>query len=309
MTTIVLSLAPVFLLIVAGYVMKRAEWLPEAFWPGAEKLTYYVLFPALLVENTAKAALGDIAVGPVAGALIVPILAVGGLVLLARRLMGTDGPSFTSVFQGAMRPNTYVGIAGAFALFGGPGLTLTALAIVCCVPTVNVLGVAALLRFAPPAGGRRLGWRSLILPVLSNPLIVAPLIGVVLNAAGIGSPPVIGPYLDILGKAALPVGLMAVGAGLDFAAVRSAGRLVAASSAIKLLVLPGLTYAAGRLLGLDALALSVVVLYATLPVSASSYVLARQMGGNAPLMAGIITATTIGAALTMPAILALLSQA
>jgi predicted permease len=307
MTAIVLSLAPVFLLIVAGSVMKRAQWLPEAFWPAAEKLTYYVLFPALLVENTAKAALGNIAIGPMAAALILPILAVAGLVLLARPLIGTDGPSFTSVFQGSMRPNTYVGIAGAFAMFGEPGLTLTALAIVCCVPTVNVLGVAALIRFAPPAGGPRPGWRAVVLPVLRNPLIVAPFIGALLNASGVGSPPVIGPFLDILGKAALPVGLMAVGAGLNFAAVRPAGRLVAAASALKLLALPALTFAAGRLFGLDALALSVAVLYAALPVSASSYVLARQMGGNAPLMAGIITATTIAAALTLPAILALLA--
>lgn len=306
MSTIVLSLAPVFLLIVAGHVFKRAGWLPEAFWPAAEKLTYFVLFPALLVNNTAKAELGGIAIAPVAAALIVPILAVGGLVLLLRRPLGADGPSFTSVFQGSMRPNTYVGIAGAFALFGEPGLTLTALAIVCCVPTVNLLSVAALIRFAPPAG-KPPGWRAVVGPVLSNPLIVAPFIGVLLNAGGIGSPPVIGPFLDILGRAALPVGLMAVGAGLDLAAVRPAGRLVAASFVVKLLVLPSLTFAAGRLLGLDPLAQSVAVLYATLPVSASSYVLARQMGGNAHLMAGIITATTLGAALSMPAILGLLA--
>lgn len=308
MTAIVLSLAPVFLLIVAGAVMKRAHWLPEAFWPAAEKLTYYVLFPALLVENTAKAALGDIAIGPVAAALIVPILAIAGLVLAARPVIAaTDGPAFTSVFQGAMRPNTYVGIAGAFAMFGEPGLTLTALAIVCCVPTVNLLGVAALVAFAPPAGGRRPGLRAFALPVLGNPLIVAPFIGVLLNASGIGSPPVIGPFLDILGKAALPVGLMAVGAGLDFAAVRPAGGRVAFAAALKLLALPVLTFAAGWLLGLDALALSVAVLYAALPCSASSYVLARQMGGDAPLMAGIITATTVAAALTLPAILVLLA--
>lgn len=304
MTAIVLSLAPVFLLIVAGCLFKRTDWLPEAFWPGAEKLTYYVLFPALLIENAATAELGDIAVGPVVAALIGPILAVAGLALLARPWLATDGPTFTSVFQGAMRPNTYIGIAGAFALYGEPGLTLAALAIVCCVPTVNVLGVAALVAFVPPAGGRRPGWRAFALPVLGNPLIVAPFIGVLLNAAGVGSPPVIGPFLDILGKASLPVGLMAVGAGLDFAAVRPAGRLVAAATMLKLLALPALTWAAGRLLGLDPLAQSVAVLYAALPVSASSYVLARQMGGNAPLMAGIITATTIAAALTMPAIVA-----
>lgn len=299
MTTIVLSLAPVFLLIVAGHLFKRTAWLPEAFWPAAERLTYFVLFPALLVNNTAKAALGGIAIVPMAVALIGPLLAVGLLAPLLRRPLGADGPAFTSVFQGAIRPNTYIGIAGAYALFGEPGLTLTALAIVCCVPTVNLLSVVALLRFVPPAGGRPV-WRTLASSVLRNPLIVAPFIGVLLNAGGIGSPPVIGPFLEILGRAALPVGLMAVGAGLDLAAVRPASRLVAASSAIKLLAMPALTFGAGYLLGLDPLARSVCVLYAALPVAASSYVLARQMGGDAHLMAGIVTATTLAAALTIP---------
>lgn len=302
MTTIVLSLIPVFLLIVAGYVFKRTGWMPDAFWPAAERMTYFVFFPALLVQNTAKAHLAGIAIGPMAAALIGPLLLVSAVAVLLRPWLSADGPSFTSAFQGNIRPNTYLGIAGAAALYGDAGLTLTALAIVCCVPTVNLLSVAALLRFAPPASARS-GWRTLAGTVLRNPLIVAPLIGAGLNASGIGSPPVIGPFLDILGRAALPVGLMAVGAGLDLAAVRPAGRLVAVTALVKLLVLPALTFAAGQLLGLGPLALAVAVLYATLPVSASSYVLARQMGGNAQLMAGIITATTLAAALTMPLIL------
>jgi hypothetical protein len=302
MTDIVLSLIPIFLLIVAGYVFKRTGWMPDAFWPAAERMTYFVFFPALLLENTARAHLAGVAIGPMAMALIGPLVLVSAAAVLLRPWIAADGPAFTSVFQGNIRPNTYLGIAGAAALYGDPGLTLTALAIVCCVPTVNLLSVAALLRFAPPAGGRP-GWRMLVGSVLRNPLIVAPLIGAVLNAGGIGSPPVIGPFLDILGSAALPVGLMAVGAGLDLAAVRPAGRLVAVASAVKLLVLPALTFAAGWLLGLGALAQAVAVLYATLPASASSYVLARQMGGDAPLMAGIITATTLIAALTIPLII------
>lgn len=305
MSAIVLSLAPIFLLIMLGYALKRLAWVPEDFWVAAERMTYFIFFPALLISNTAKADLTGVAIGPLAATLIVPLLIVSVASVLTRPLIKTDGPSFTSVFQGNIRPNTYVGIAAAFALYGDPGLTLTAVAIVLCVPTVNILSVVALVRFASaPGSSFKLG--QIVLPVLSNPLIIAPMIGAALNAGEIGSPPVVGPLLEILGRAALPVGLMAVGAGLDIAAVRPAGRLVVWTAGTKLAILPALTFLTSWLFGLDALATGVCVTYATLPVSISSYVLARQMGGNAELMAGIVTATTLVAMATIPLALTLL---
>ncbi len=305
MFSIVLSLTPIFLLIMLGYTLKRLAWVPDAFWVAAERMTYFIFFPALLISNTAKADLTGVAIGPLAAALIVPLIIVSAVSILTRPLIKTDGPSFTSVFQGNIRPNTYVGIAAAFALYGDPGLTLTAVAIVLCVPTVNVFSVVALVRFAsPPGSSFKLG--RTILPVIQNPLIVAALIGAVLNATGIGSPPVIGPLIEILGRAALPVGLMAVGAGLNIAAVRPAGRLVVWSATTKLLILPALTFLTSWFFGLGALETGICLVYSTLPASISSYVLARQMGGNAELMAGIVTATTLVAMATIPLALTLL---
>ncbi|MBL6946708.1 MAG: AEC family transporter [Rhodospirillales bacterium] len=305
MISIVLSLAPIFLLIMMGYGLKRVAWVPEVFWVAAERMTYFIFFPALLINNTAKAELTGIAIGPLASTLIVPLVVVSAVAVLTRPLIKADGPSFTSVFQGNIRPNTYVGIAAAFALFGDPGLTLTAVAIVCCVPTVNLLSVLALIRYASSSGSDFSLGRT-VLPVLRNPLIIAPLIGAALNAGDIGSPPVIGPLLEILGRAALPVGLMAVGAGLDISAVKPAGRLVALTATTKLAILPTLTFLTSWLFGLDSLSTGVCVTYATLPVSISSYVLARQMGGNAKLMAGIVTTTTLVAMATIPIAIALL---
>lgn len=300
MPDISLGLAPVFLLIVIGYGLKRTAWLPDAFWPAAERVTYFIFFPALIINNTAKANLAGIQILPMVVALVVPIFLVTGMALAMRPLLATDGRSFTSVIQGNIRPNTYVGIAGAVALFGEPGLTLTALALACCVPTVNVIAVMALLRYAP-APGKSSRWHGAIAPIIRNPLIISPLLGVALNMSGIGSPPVIGSLLEILGRAALPVGLMAVGAGLDLSALRPVRRLVVMTTATKLALMPILTFGMCLMLGLEAQTTAVCVMYAALPCSASSYVLARQMGGNAELMAGIITATTLAAMVVIPA--------
>jgi predicted permease len=295
---IVLALAPVFLLILFGHLFRRLRWVPDAFWPPAERMTYFLFFPSLLVLNTARADLSEIDLVPLAAALLAGIFLVsGGMAYLRRRLGATDA-AFTSMFQGCIRPNTYVGIAAAVSMFDEVGLTLLAVCIVVCVPTVNLLSVIVLARHG--AQGGRPGRRRTLLLVAQNPLILGCLIGAVMNAGEIPVPPVIDSLLEIFGRAALPVGLLAVGAGLDLGAVRPSGRLVAITMAAKLLVLPVVTFLACRIVGLDALATGISVMYATLPCSASSYVLARQLGGDAELMAGIITATTLGAIIGMP---------
>ena len=98
---------------------------------------------------------------------------------------------------------------------------------------VNLLAVFALVRHGAPAG-QTFRWRQAIVPAATNPIILACLLGLGLNLGDVGLPRLLAPFLDILGSAALPVGLMAVGAGLELAAVREHGRYVAMTTAIKL---------------------------------------------------------------------------
>jgi len=301
------ALTPVFLLILLGYVIRQRSLLPDEFWAPAEKMTYFVFFPALLLSNTAKAEFGDIDVMPMIVASTAGVTLVAIATALLHPFMKLQGPAFTSVFQGTIRPNVYLGIAAAVALFGDEGLTRVSVCVAVIVPLVNLLSVIILLRHAGETG-KAPDWLQTLGMVARNPLILACLGGTALNVGDVGLPPLIGPFLEILGRASLPIGLLAVGAGLDLAAARRAHRWVSLTSAIKLLILPGLTYAFCLLMGVDQMTMVVTVMYASLPVSATSYVLARQLGGDTSLLAGVITATTIAAAITMPSIVALLDQ-
>src|SRR3954447_25666423 len=286
------ALVPIFALILLGYGLRRQRIVPDEFWVPAEKLTYYIFFPLLLLDNLSKANLGDLRVIPMALALVSAILAVTlGLYLLRRRL-NLSGPAFSSVFQGSVRPNTFVGLAASSALFGLPGITLFAIGWATVVPLVNVLCVVVLSRYG---AGQRNGpsIRTAIAAILRNPIIIGVATGAALNLSGVGKPPLFGPVCEILGAAATPIGLLAVGAGLDTGAVRSAGRMLLQSSAIKLLIVPGLTALFGAVYGVHGLTLTIAVLFNALPTAASSYVLARQMGGDSGLMAGLITAQTV----------------
>ena len=292
------ALAPVFLLILMGYAIRRYRWIDDAFWRPAERLTYYVLFPALLIVSTAHADLASNQVWAIAGVLFVATLIVAMLALALKPLLGLSNAAYTSFFQGAIRPNTYVGMVPAFLFWGDEGLAMLSIGVLAVVPLVNLLSVVVLVIWGDGHDGARTPMKA-VREVARNPLVVACLIGFSLNALDLGLPPVIAPLLDILGRAALPIALMSVGAGLDFPDLLANRWLAGKATILKLLALPALAWVLATALELDGQAFQVVVLYATLPMSASSYVLAREMGGDAPLAAGMITASTLAAMLTM----------
>ena len=152
------------------------------------------------------------------------------------------------------------------------------------------------------------GVALLIRQVVSNPLILACAAGALLGGSGIGLPPVLGPMLEIIGRAALPMGLIAVGAALELTAIARARTATAVTLAFKLALLPALAWAIAYGLDLDPVSLFAVVVFAGVPTATSAYILSRQLGGDAPMMAAITTAETAASALTLPLLLFLLTR-
>ena len=297
------ALAPVFLLIALGWLLRARGFLDDSFWIGAERLVYWILFPALLLVTTASADLTGFRILPIAMALVAAILATAALAFGLRGRLGLDGASFTSVFQGAIRSNTYVALAGVGALYGEAGLAVMGIVVFVIVTLVNLLAVIVLLSHR----GRVTRLRDLLASIAKNPLILACVGGFALNALGLGLFDLASTMLEILGRAALTLGLLCVGAGLELRRLGRNPPAVVATNTLKLVVMPVATWGFCRLLGVEGVTAATAVLFTAAPISASSYVLARQLGGDAPLMAGLITITTILAALTMPLALALLT--
>lgn len=297
MLSVALAVLPVFLLIFLGTLLFRRGWFGAEFWRDAERLTYFALFPALIVATLAKVELDWGEMLPMVLAIDGSILALTALALLLRPLLGMDGPQTGAFVQGVVRMNTYLGLAVAFALFGQDGLDKAAVAVAAIVPLVNLVSVSVLVRWGETRGKAGVGlWRTL----LTNPLILACVLGLGLNLSGVGLPPVVGPMLEILGRAALALGLLSVGAALDPGAARRGGSLLAASSVLKLFLLPALTWLGCIWLGVSGVPLAVAVLFNALPTATSAYILARQLGGDHRLMAAIITGQTALAVLTIP---------
>jgi hypothetical protein len=300
MLQIIQVILPVFLLIAVGYALRKKGFPGEGFWAPAEKLTYFVLLPALIVNAIAKADFSSTEILPLAATLILAILTMTALSLALKPFFGVDGPGFTSLYQSVIRMNTYIGLSVSFGLFGQAGLLAAALAIATIVPLANICCVTMLARFGTAAQPTPVA----ILKLLArNPLLMACVIGGVMNLAGLGLLPVVSDMFTILGRAALPLGLLAVGAALNIRSLKQSKGIAVASTLMKLLLLPAITWGIGQLLGLAGVELAIAVLYSGLPTATSAYILARQLGGDAPLMANLCTVQTLISMLTIPLIL------
>ncbi len=298
--TLLQALLPVFSLILLGLLIARLGFPGTDFWAGAERLIYYLLFPCLLFTNLAQASLAGLPLLQIGIALGVPVLSLSLLMLLIKPLLGISGADFGSLFQGAIRMNTYVGLAGAVALAGDAGLTLAAVAIAVLIPLLNLLSVAVLCVYGS-AGWR--GWWHALLEILRNPLILACGFGIAVNLLGLTIHPLVIEPMEMLGRASLPLGLLTVGAALRLSISGRELLSITVSSGAKLLLMPFLALLLSRHLQLETMVTLVVLLFAAVPTSVSSYILARQLGGNEHLMASIITAQTLLAMASMPWVL------
>jgi len=299
MTTIADALIPVLALILIGFVIQRTGFLPPTFWPSAEKLTYFLLMPATLIHSLAGKQIGSLPWVKILLTVEGAILASALLVTLwwfMNRSMG--GAAFTSLFQGGVRFNTFVALALAENLFGRDGLFLAALGAGFMIILINVLCVSVFSLAVNSGTGVDL--RRLAVDLLRNPLIIGCVIGVGVNVLGIKLPVAIDGILALGGKAAFPVGLMAVGAAYRAGNMMLHWRPLMASSAVQFLCKPLIAWGLATYLGLTSVALSVAVLLFSVPTAPSAYILSRQMGGDHDSMAAIITVQTCLSFFTLP---------
>ena len=298
-----LLLFPDFALILLGVAVRRWMKLGDHFWSGVEKLVYFLLFPALLVNAILKTPLKLGAALPLVGAALLSMLVAMALAWPVRRVFSLAPMQFASVFQCGFRFNSYIGLAVVGMLFGPPGIATMGLIIGVSVPLANLAAVTMLARH-----GEVGVWRE----IAKNPLIWATATGFALNTAGWVPPQPVSLLLGRLADGAVALGLLAVGAALRFNAAPGYGSGNGAESGprngpvfswllgVKLLAKPLAAWAIGTALGLSGLYLQVLVLFAALPTASSAYILAMRMGGDGQSVAWLISASTLASMLTLP---------
>lgn len=308
MLPVISALLPVFMVIVLGYFLRHRAVLDASAWHGLENLCYFVLFPVLLVKTLAVAAIGSADIARFACALLFAIFTMSALLLLAypalHRYFEVSPAAFTSLVQGATRWHGFIALSMVGLLLGDEGVAYMAVTMAVIIPPLNVINVMILAHFGDAEGDIS----QVFMKLLRNPFIIACALGALLNVTGLGLPSLLYSSADIIGSAALGIGLLTVGAGIHLSGIRDHRGLVAFGALLRLLGMPALMFTGCLLFGVEGLPRTVAMLAAAVPTAAASFVLARQMGGDAPLMANLITLQVLGASVTMPLII-WLSQA
>jgi malonate transporter and related proteins len=297
LTEIYLALAPVFLLIALGYGARASRVIPAEAFGAVNRFGYFILYPAFLFTLVTEADFNNADAAPYVWGLLLGFGVMTLIALSLRFVFRGDGPSYTSVFQGALRWNGFPLLAAATAIYGQEGFDLIGIGFGPLVFVVNIVCVIVLARWGSARAG---SWRAVIDQIIANPLILGCAAGLLAQAIGFTNFGPVSSALDLLGAAAMPVALVTVGAGLDFSALRADSAKIVTASALKLLVAPLVIWQAALLCGASPFAAAVAAGIGATPTAAAGYTLAREMGGDPRLIAAIITLTTIGSFITMP---------
>ena len=285
-----LLLFPDFSIIALGYCLRRF-WLPAAAWITVEKLVYYVLFPCLLFYSMASSTVNPNTVGAFAAGAPLVILCSFALGLLAKTWCSMGRVDFASGLQIAYRFNSYIGLALASRLGGPSAVANIAILFALGVPLCNALAVGSM---------NKGGAREAMVQILKNPLILGTVLGIVVKLLGIQLPSPVMLTLERLAQAAVALGLLAVGAGLVFSGLKGHWSASLWWLSLKLLLSPAIALAYALCVDLPHSQALVLLIFASLPSASSAYILASRMGGNAPLVACLISLSTVGAAASLP---------
>jgi malonate transporter and related proteins len=295
------ALLPVFLIVLLGFGLRILRLVRSDQWGAIDHVCYYVLFPAIIVRAIATADLTGVPVAGMAAAIVLGLATMFAVLLALRRrlcdLLDLDDPAFSSLFQGSTRFHTFIMLAIVPAILGTEALALAALAAVAMIPMLNVASVIVVSVYGRGAAP---GVVFISRQLATNPFILACLAGIALKVLVPPLPGAIVETLDLVGRGALGLALLTTGAGLTLHTAISAKGPVAMAVVLKLLVLPAVIGFWTWVFGIDGLPQTVAILAAAVPTGAGSYILARQLGGDAPLIAGILTAQVAAAAITLP---------
>jgi predicted permease len=298
---LLITIWPIFALICLGFLLLRRGFPSTEFWPAAERINYFLLFPALLVSSLANAPVYDQDVLRLGAAAATTILIAASALGLVRRFRPAPAARFGPIMQGVVRFNTYLAMPILALLSGAEGVERAAIYLAVAVPVGNVVSIIALTDAAASRAPL-----ALVRTVFRNPLIIACVAGFALALTGIGLPFGTENFLKLMGQASLPLGLLCVGAALKPETLRQDMGGLVGTGLVRLFFMPALATMTSLLIGLSGVEALVLIVFSAVPVAPTSYVLTRQLNGDGTFMAGIVTLQTIAAVVTIPLVLLVL---
>ncbi|WP_339639361.1 AEC family transporter [uncultured Sulfitobacter sp.] len=283
-TTLMLTIAPIFMLVLLGYLLRRIGLLKGDFWTQSAKLGYWVLLPALLFYKISTADIDLGLTAPFAGILASSFFAAGAVTLVVTRIIAMPVAEQGSTLQGVVRHNSFMALAIAEALFGAEGLSLAALASAVLALVTNLSIIPALLSLDARKDGR-VGMPLIARSIVKNPFILSILAGLLANFLLPDEIPIVHDTAGLVGSAALPVMLLCVGAGLRLKGLKTQIAPLTLSVLGRFVLFPVLVLILAS--GLETQTVLILLIFAAVPTAPSSTALAAETGGDVPVMKAV----------------------
>lgn len=289
-----MALFPLIALIAVGCILKRTQFLNDGFWGNSEKLNYYILFPVLLFLNISKVELNLATISSLVIVLVFVSLAMAILLWILKPIFQIPLSKFGVYVQSQLRFNTYIGLSLMVMLFGTKGMQMFAMLIAVAIPLVNILSV---LSFSTV---NIANLRKTCIAILKNPLILACVVGVVFNLLNIPLFSGLDNLLKLFAAMSLPLGLLSVGAALQFSQIRADLTRLSLNVFARLLFMPFMAYVTCYFFALNQFETSILVTFFALPTASAAYILTKVYRGDDQLMAAIISLQTLFFVVTYP---------
>ncbi len=296
MTGFILAIIPAFLLVFLGQVIRRRGVISDTGWRGIERLTYFVLAPALIVDVLSRADLLAVS-WKLAIVLALGQVILGLIGLLARFSSRSRGPATGSIVQSNVRWNVIIALSVAGPLFGDQGLALVAISSAVLIPLSNILAVWGFIANADQTAHKR---PNILKQMITNPFLIACAVGILIAAFQIALPDPISRPISVLSQAAIATGLLSAGAAINIEALIRAGSRTLFWSLVRLWGLPATVLLISMAMGVPALETAIAVICVSSPTAVNGYILSKELGGDATLSANLIAVQMTLAAITMP---------
>ena len=299
-------LAPSMMLIALGAGLSWIRFLGKPFIGELNKLAFWIALPSLIFRAAAHAGSPTFGTLVLIGAVAAPTVAAALLAWLVAGMTRIPTSARSTFVASSFFGNlAYIGIPilahslGRIALGDAPELLATSVIVMTAMTVINNALAVAVFQ------GGKFDALSLARHVLVNPLVIAGCLGILYGMSGLAVPPAPDQVLQSLGATAVPLALLCIGGALEMTSLRGHISWIAGVSILKVLAFPLIAWAIARALGLSPADTRVVLIFCACPTAVVAYTMASQMGGDEPLAAGAIAASTVASFASLAVVLAI----
>lgn len=294
---------PVFLIIVLGYVLKRIGFIDDNFVRIANKINFVVALPALLIHDMMQSEFKKMMDGYfVLFCAVVTLVSILASWLFTKLLM-KDKTLVGEFAQAAYRSSAaLLGTAFVINMYGNSGLV--PLMILGAVPLYNICAVIILTVECPDKSeDDRKTFGSTMKGILTNPIVIAIAVGIVLAFLDIKLPRMIDATLETVGKLSTPIALIGIGGAFEINKALKKWKPAAIATFMKLIGWGAIFIPIAIALGYTHEKLIAIIIMLCSPTTASCFIMAKSMKHEGTLTSSTIVLTTFFSAFTMTAVI------